>query len=63
MLTVLVGKKIANSNRFRKGYVKVLNKINGAETISEKVANIEAIKKIQNEKISIIILHLNIKSE
>lgn len=50
MLTVLVGKKIANSNWFRKGYVKVLNKINGAETISEKVANIEAIKKIQNEK-------------
>lgn len=50
MLTVLVGKKIANSNWFRKGYVKVLNKINRAETISEKVANIEAIKKIQNEK-------------
>ena len=50
MLTVLVGKKIANSNWFRKGYVKVLNKINGAETISEKLANIEAIKKIQNEK-------------
>lgn len=50
MLTVLVGKKIANSNWFRNGYVKVLNKINGAETISEKVANIEAIKKIQNEK-------------
>lgn len=50
MLTVLVGKKIANSNWFRKGYVKVLNKINGVETISEKVANIEAIKKIQNEK-------------
>ena len=50
MLTVLVGKKIANSNWFRNGYVKVLNKINGAETISEKLANIEAIKKIQNEK-------------
>ena len=43
-------KKMMSSDWFRTNYAKIINKINGHQTIAEKIADIEVIKKIQNKK-------------
>ena len=48
-LPLLVGKKILESSWFKRGIVKLLNNVNGKETLPEKVADLQAISKIQNE--------------
>jgi hypothetical protein len=50
LLAWLVAKKVLQSNWFTKNYVKVLNKLNWHETIANKVADLESISKIQDEK-------------
>ena len=50
MLTWLIGKKALTSNWFRANYAKIINKINGHQTIAEKIADIEKIKNIQSQK-------------
>jgi len=48
-LVVLAGKKLAQSNWFKKNTIKILNKLNGKKPVANKVADIKAIKKISNE--------------
>lgn len=46
----IVAKKILSADWFRTKYAKIVNRINGHQTIAEKIADIEAIKKIQSKK-------------
>lgn len=46
----MIGKKALTSNWFRVNYAKIINKINGHQTIAEKIADIEKIKNIQSQK-------------
>lgn len=49
-LSLLVWKKLFNSNWFAKQYVNVINRLNWHTNIADKVADLVQIKKIQNEK-------------
>ena len=46
----LVAKKVLWSNWFAKNYAKIVNKINSHKTIANKVADLQTISKIQDEK-------------
>lgn len=49
-LSLLVWKKLFNSNWFAKQYINVINRLNWHTNIADKVADLVQIKKIQNEK-------------
>jgi hypothetical protein len=48
-LTLLLAKKVAQTNWFRRNMINVLNKINGRATQADKVADLKKIQQISNE--------------
>jgi len=50
LLAWLVAKKVFGSNWFAKNYAKIINRINWHKNIANKVADLQTISKIQDEK-------------
>lgn len=49
-LAGLLAKKVLQSSRFAKNYVKVINKLNGHKILAEKAADLLTISRIQTER-------------
>lgn len=50
MLGALVAKKTLNTNRFRKNYTKIVNKINWHESVSAKVVDLVELQNVKTPK-------------